>query len=108
VLHKGGDRDERRDQEQLEQPGVDLAEKESHTARRLAGFKIVHVYDIGQTEGRDLPEFAEAKGDPQEYMASLKSVVAEREITIEYSEGIRPAKGASTGGRITLLPGQWS
>jgi hypothetical protein len=106
MLHKGGERDERRDEEQLEQPGVEPAEKESHAAGRLTGFKVVHVYDIGQTEGRDLPEFAEAKGDPQAYMAALKRLVAERGITLEYSEGIRPAKGVSTGGKITLLPGQ--
>jgi N-terminal domain of anti-restriction factor ArdC/Pro-kumamolisin, activation domain len=58
VLHRGVDRDERKDEEQLVQPEGELGKKESNAAGRLAGFKVVHVYDIGQTEGRDLPQFA--------------------------------------------------
>ena len=75
----------------LAQPEGELGEKESNAAGRLASFKVVHVYDISQTEGHDLPHFAEAKGHPQEYMDSLKKLLAERGITLEYSESIRPA-----------------
>ena len=32
--------------------------------------------------------------------------VAVKGIALEYSEGIAPARGTSTGGKITLLPGQ--
>lgn len=37
--------------------------------------------------------------------ARLRAFIAKRGIEPEYSNGIRPAQGVSSGGRITLLPG---
>ena len=34
---------------------------------RLFGFRIAHVFDIAQTDGETLAEFATVKGDPHEY-----------------------------------------
>jgi len=43
-------------------------------------------------------------GDPGSYTDRLKTYVAELGIALEYSSDIAPAKGASYGGKITLLP----
>src|SRR5262249_19611403 len=33
----------------------------------VRGFKVVHVFDVSQTEGKPLPAFAPAEGDPRLY-----------------------------------------
>lgn len=71
---------------------------------RLFGFRAAHVFDISQTDGEPLPEFATVHGDPQEHIERLKSFVLSQNITLEYDDAIRPAKGLSAGGKITLLP----
>ena len=40
-------------------------ELEENEQTRVFGFKACHVFDVSQTDGRDLPEFATATGDPQ-------------------------------------------
>jgi len=72
---------------------------------RLAGFRTAYVFDISQTEGKPLPEFAKTTGDVKEYGEKLKAIVAGRGITVEYDAGIAPAQGASSGGHIRLMPG---
>jgi antirestriction protein ArdC len=72
---------------------------------RLFGFQAAHVFDIRQTDGEPLPEFATVNGDPQDYTHRLEQFVADRAITLEYDATIAPAKGMSSGGKITLLPG---
>jgi len=79
----------------------ELAEDEE---TRVFGFRAAHVFDVSQTEGEPLPEFATVNGDPQGHTEKLKAFVASRGIALEYSERIAPAKGLSSGGRITLLP----
>jgi antirestriction protein ArdC len=71
---------------------------------QLFGFRAAHVFDISQTEGDALPEFATIKGDPKDYSERLKHFVASRGIALEYDSVIAPAKGLSSGGKITLLP----
>ena len=44
---------------------------EGNEHSRLFGFKACHVWDVSQTEGTDLPEFATVQGDPQDYLARL-------------------------------------
>ena len=72
--------------------------------RRVVGFRSAHVFDITQTDGQDLPEFATVKGDPQQHLEHLKALVVSHNITLNYDHSIAPAKGISRGGRITLLP----
>src|SRR5262249_7176157 len=72
---------------------------------RLAGFRTAYVFDISQTEGKPLPEFAQTTGDIKEYGDKLKALVTGRGITVEYDASIAPAQGISTGGRIGLMPG---
>jgi len=71
----------------------------------VAGFRPVHVFDVAQTEGRDLPEFADAQGDPREHMARLKALIAAEGITLEYRPSLGGADGASMDGRILIRTG---
>ncbi len=71
---------------------------------RPFGFRAAHVFDVSQTDGDPLPEFAAVKGDPQEHTGRLTRFVAGQNIALEYDAKIAPAKGMSSGGKITLLP----
>lgn len=72
---------------------------------RLAGFRTAYVFDVSQTEGKPLPEFAKTTGDPKDYGEKLKALAASRNVSIEYDAKIAPALGVSSGGRIRLAPG---
>ena len=70
------------------------------------GFRAVYVFDISQTDGQELPEIGGVNGDPREYHERLAKLVAAQGIALDHSEDIAPARGTSSGGKITLLPGQ--
>ena len=72
---------------------------------QLYGFRAVYVFDIGQTEGKELPALTEVQGDVSGYRERLVKFVAARGVTLNYSERIAPAKGLSFGGKITLSSG---
>jgi hypothetical protein len=65
----------------------------------------VYVFDVNQTEGKELPVLTEVQGDVSGYRERLVEYVESRNIKLNYSEKIAPAKGMSYGGRITLLTG---
>jgi antirestriction protein ArdC len=73
-------------------------------ASRLAGFRCAYVFEIAQTDGDDLPEFATVKGEPAQHLERLKTLVGSHSIVLDYDASIAPAKGVSRGGRITLMP----
>lgn len=75
---------------------------ESSTA---VGFRAAYVFDISQTDGQPLPEIGSVNGDPREYRERLVKFVADQGIALEYSADIAPARGTSSGGKVTLLPG---
>jgi hypothetical protein len=72
---------------------------------QLYGFRAVYVFDISQTEGKDLPTLTEVQGDASGYRERLVNFVESQGIALNYSDKIAPAKGLSHGGRITLLSG---
>jgi antirestriction protein ArdC len=73
----------------------------------LVGFRSAYVFDIAQTEGKELPELASRiEGEVGEYRERLLAFAEGQGIAIEYNERIGPALGMSYGGRIALLPGQ--
>ena len=72
---------------------------------RVTGFKTAFVFDVSQTEGKPLPEFAKTTGDPKDYVEKLKGLAEKRGITVAYDPTIAPALGMSSGGRIRLVPG---
>jgi antirestriction protein ArdC len=80
----------------------ELAEDEGS---RLYGFRAAHVFDINQTEGEPVAEFATISGDPQDATDRLKQFIVAKSVALEYDDRIRPAHGLSSGGKITVLPG---
>jgi N-terminal domain of anti-restriction factor ArdC len=72
---------------------------------QLYGFRAVYVFDVTQTEGKDLPVLTEVQGDVSGYRERLVKFVESQKVTLNYSERIAPAKGLSFGGKITLLTG---
>jgi antirestriction factor ArdC-like protein len=72
---------------------------------QLYGFRAVYVFDINQTEGKDLPTLTEVQGDVSGYRERLVKFVESQGITLNYSDKIAPAKGLSYGGKISLLSG---
>jgi antirestriction protein ArdC len=72
---------------------------------RLVGFRAVYVFDVGQTEGAELPElgstFAGKVGDKLDKLADFTTAHG---IKLEYSDKIAPARGMSYGGLIRILP----
>ena len=70
----------------------------------VVGFRRACVFDVSQTEGAPVPEFACVAGNPGPSTDRLKAFAAERGITLEYSRRIAPARGACTGSTIVLLP----
>jgi antirestriction protein ArdC len=75
------------------------------TQTRLYGFRGVYVFDITQTEGKELPTLTEVNGDVSGYRERLLNFVEKQSVALSYSERIAPAKGLSYGGKITLLSG---
>jgi hypothetical protein len=85
--------------------GAEPTEDAKSTESTLFGFRAVYVFDITQTEGKELPTLNEVEGDVSGYRERLVLFVASRGIELNYSERIGPAKGLSHGGKITLLLG---
>lgn len=65
-------------------------------------FKTAHVFDISQTDGEPLPEFARVQGDPEQFLDRLKDFVTAKGIKLKHSEHLTSAEGISTGGMILL------
>jgi antirestriction protein ArdC len=76
------------------------------TARVLAGFRNVYVFDVEQTEGVDLPAMPAVYGDVGENYDRLLSLIDRQGVELVFTEDIAPALGISYGGRIAILPGQ--
>ena len=84
---------------------TDNTADERKPEQQLYGFRAVYVFDISQTEGKDLPALTEVKGDVSGYRERLVKFVGNCDITLEYSEELTNAKGFSYGGKITLRSG---
>jgi hypothetical protein len=75
------------------------------TTAQLYGFRAVYVFDVSQTEGKELPALTEVQGDVSGIRERLVRFVENQNVTLNYSDRIAPAKGLSFGGKITLLTG---
>ncbi len=69
------------------------------------GFRIVHVFDVTQTDGEPLPEPEAVTGDPTRHLADLHRAVADKGIRLEHHDDLGRAKGVSCKGTIKLLAG---
>lgn len=81
------------------------AEPAKEEGERPVRFRVVYVFDVEQTEGEPLPEFARPQGEPGEYLPRLRNLVADMEIALEYREWLGGAEGASSGGFIAIKKG---
>jgi len=72
---------------------------------QIVGFRAVYVFDITQTEGKELATLTEVSGDVSGYRDRLFKFVEGQNVELSFSERIAPAKGLSHGGKITLLSG---
>ena len=77
--------------------------EDEENAANLRGFRVVHVFDVSQTDGETLPEFSQVSGEPGESLCRLEQLVRESGIELEYVESLGGANGASAGGRIYIL-----
>ena len=55
------------------------------------GFRTVFVFDVSQTEGKELPEFASLNGDPGDLQTRLEAVIAEHGIGFSYVDSLNGA-----------------
>jgi len=84
---------------------TDNAADERKPEAQLFGFRAVYVFDVSQTEGKELRTLTEVRGDVSGYCERLFNFVQSQGVELSYSERIAPAKGLSHGGKITLLSG---
>ncbi len=70
----------------------------------VKGFKVVHVFDVSQTEGEDLPQFAAIDGDPGELIERLELVIGQHDISLTYDYLPSGALGVSAAGSIIIRP----
>jgi antirestriction protein ArdC len=75
------------------------------SAKVLRGFRVVHVYDVEQTDGKPLPEFSAVDGDAGNWLEKLEHVVRAAGIELDYQDDLGGAEGVSTGGTISVLAG---
>ncbi len=80
----------------------------SRDDERILRFKAAYVFDISQTDGEPLPEFASVGGNPNGYTERVKEAIARRDITLTYAGEfdaiveLGNADGASLGGSIIV------
>lgn len=77
-------------------------DSEADESSPILRFRVVYVFDISQTEGDPLPEFAKVSGDPGERLKRLEQAVQADGIKLESSNMLGGALGLSKGGVIVL------
>ena len=80
-------------------------EADPEPTRRVCGFRAVHVFDVTQTEGAELPEFSRVGGEPGDKVQKLESVIRSHAIELVYEQHLGGADGRSEGGKIILREG---
>ncbi len=89
----------RRDEADADQP-----EDTDSKVRCLYGFRAVYVFDVSQTEGAELPEFAGIDGQPGDRLSQLEAIVGQYDIELAYQEPGGGALGVSKDGAIWVKP----
>ena len=69
------------------------------------GFKAVHVFDISQTEGEELPKLSEIRGSAEDHLLYLESVYRTLNIKLETRPMPEGTRGASLGGHVVVKEG---
>jgi len=74
-------------------------------AKAVFGFKAVHVFDISQTEGEELPKLSEISGSAEDHLLYLESVYHTLNIKLETRPMPEGTRGASMGGHVVVKEG---
>lgn len=82
----------------------DDGQVDDSAGRTVFGFKVVHVFDVSQTEGDDLPEFAQVSGDPGDNIAAIEALIRSWDIELVYEHIPCGADGLSKKGTIVIAP----
>ncbi len=89
-----------------EEPSRGVADTTAAANQRvLAGFRVVHVFDLSQTEGEAMPELSKPLGEPGEALPHLFRFSEYSGITVVEEEIPWGSTGVSKGGKILLRPG---
>ena len=73
--------------------------------KSVFGFKAVHVFDISQTEGEELPKLSEIRGSAEHNLLFLESVFSTLNIKLETRPMPDGTRGASLGGHVIVKEG---
>lgn len=87
-------------------PRQEADERSPTDDRPILRFRGVHVFDLAQTDGEPLPEFARVTGDADTHLSRLKDHVQALGIVLDHEDLPMGAEGVSRGGRISLRAGQ--
>ncbi|MFO0915915.1 MAG: ArdC-like ssDNA-binding domain-containing protein [Pirellulales bacterium] len=79
-------------------------EKAEKVERSVVGFRSVFVFDLSQTDGEELPQFAVSSGEPGELIGTVENFIRARGITLTYEPISGGANGMSAGGSIVISP----
>jgi len=85
--------------------GKRIESAEEDKEKLLYGFRTAYVFDLTQTDGKDLVEFASVRGDPGADLSRLKEAIERKGIRLQFSEEIGPALGVSRRGEILIRKG---
>lgn len=85
-----------------EQP-EDGKEPDDRPSSTLRGFRVVHVFDVSQTDGEPIPEFADLGGDPGEKLHRVENLIRAKGIAFEFVASLGGALGVSEGGAIKVV-----
>ena len=78
------------------------SEPKSDEEAQMMGFRVVHVFDVSQTDGDPLPETAKVTGDIGDNLERLKNVVTNSGIELVFESIDGGACGYSAGGKIVI------
>jgi len=85
--------------------GNESVENRETEEERVVAFRGAYVFDVTQTEGRPLVEFAKVEGNPSHHLRRLRALISGQGIDLAYSDSLGSAYGLSCGGKILIRPG---
>jgi len=71
----------------------------------IRGFRVVHVFDISQTEGEELPRLAQPTGDATQWIEPVERLIASKGIELKYGLLDGGVCGVSSLKKIAILSG---
>lgn len=77
---------------------------EGQPSKTVRGFRIAHVFDVTQTDGKELPSFSSPSGDPGEKIDRLVSIIVGKGIAVHFVDVLPGgANGCSLGGEVMVV-----